>query len=1097
MKLFSFFAIIILMITSCSTKEKLFSRLDSSQTGITFRNLLQETHDEFNIVLYPYFYNGGGVAVGDINNDGLPDICFTGNMVKNRLYLNKGNFHFEDITEKSGIASKEGWCTGVTMADVNGDGKLDIYICRSGLENSSYRTNLLFINNGSSPSPDGEVTFTESAHQYGLDDAGYSTQASFFDYDKDGDLDMMLINQSTPQYSKGRIEYLRMRNQPVDSILSNKLFRNDNGHFTDVSKQAGITSNPLSFSLGISTADINKDGWPDIYIANDFKEPDYYFVNNKNGTFTEQLNKSFSHTSLYAMGIDVADYNNDALPDVVELDMLPESNHAQKMHMGTDGFDQYYPLFKQGMPFEYMKNSLQKNNGDGTFSEIGQLAGISNTDWSWTPLLCDFDNDGLKDLFVTNGYKRDNTQLQFVKYSMDQSIKMQQGGSAVNVAEYISHMPSVKIDNYMYQNEGNDKFVNKIKDWGLGGETLSNGAVYADLDNDGDMDLITNNIDDYAGVYRNNSEIINKNNFLRIKLQGEAKNSLGFGAKVYVMKNDKTFYQEENPVRGYCSSVDPVLNFGLGKMENVDSLLVIWNDDKSQLLKNIKTNQTLTIKQSEAIVRNETEKATVKYFSEMPGCIDFTHVENDFNDFAVQTLLPSYLSGQGPCMAIADVNKDGRDDIYIGGAKNKSSQLFIQNADGNFVNKPQPAFANDSLNEETVATFFDADNDGDMDLYVGSGGYEFSENDSLLHNNVYINDGKGNFTKKENALPFMLMNTGCVKAADIDGDGDMDLFVGGRCVPGKYPTAPLSKILLNDGKGNFTDATSIVCPAIDRIGMVTDAVWIDINKDGKKDLIIAGEWMPLKIFLNLNGKLTDASADYIKFPSYGWWNRIYADDFDNDGDTDLVLGNQGWNNQFSASEQKPVSLYFKDFDGNGSIDPFMFYFIGDTSYPAYSRDDIVQQVPSFNKKYLYYTDYADVTISNMFTKEQIKNAPELKANNLETVYLENTGHGFIPKQLPVEAQYAPVYAITAADVNSDGNKDLILAGNNIWTRIKFGRYDANHAILLLGDGKGNFTYVPQWQSGLNVQGNVRAIEQVGSKLIFGINNGKVMSYKFK
>ena len=1087
----SFFLFFILMSSCKDNDKKLFTRLSEDETGIDFRNLLKEDNPEFNIVLYPYFYNGGGVAVGDINNDGLPDICFTGNMVKNRLYLNKGNFKFEDITEKSGIASKEGWCTGVTMADVNGDGKLDIYICRSGLSNPEFRKNLLFINNG-------DLTFSEKAAEYGLDDAGYSTQASFFDYDKDGDLDMMLINQSTPEYSKGKIEYVQMRNQKADSTLGNKLFRNDNGHFTNVSAQAGITSNVLSFSLGLSTADINKDGWPDIYIANDFKEPDYYFVNNKDGTFTEQLNKSFSHTSLYAMGIDVADYNNDAFPDLVELDMLPEGNHAQKMHMGTDGFDQYNPLFQKGMPYQYMKNSLQKNNGDGSFSEIGQLAGVSNTDWSWSPLLCDFDNDGMKDLFISNGYKRDNTDIQFIKYSMDQSMKMQQGGSAVSAAEYISHMPGIKTENYIYKNEGKDHFENKIQEWGLTEKTLSNGAVYVDLDNDGDMDLVTNNIDDYAGIYRNNAETIEKNNFLKIKLEGEKGNSLGFGAKLMVMQGGQTFYQEQNPVRGYCSSVDAVLNFGLGKNVAVDSVRVIWNNNKTQLLKNVKTDETITFKQADAVATwDYNTHNTATLLTEDTTAINFTHTENEFNDFTIQGLLPSYLSRQGPCMAKADVNKDGREDIFIGGAKGQAGQLFLQTATGTFTAMPQPAFIKDALCEDVAAVFFDADNDGDMDLYVGSGGYEFMPGDPALQGRLYINDGKGNFTKKENALPNMLISTGCVTVADIDGDGDMDLFIGGRCVPGQYPITPESRILLNDGNGNFADATPLVCPAIAHIGMVTDAVFVDINKDGAKDLVVVGEWMSPKIFINQKGKLIDASAAYIKFPAYGWWNKIYADDFDNDGDIDIVLGNQGLNNQFTASEQKPMSMYYKDFDGNGSVDPFLFYFNGNTSYPAYSRDDIVQQVPMLNKIFLSYDNYADVTRENMFTEEQLNNAGEVKANNLTTLYLENTGKEFIAKPLPIEAQYAPVYTIIAADVNHDGNKDLVLAGNNTFTRIKFSRYDASHGIVLLGDGKGNFSYSPQWQSGLNIQGNCRAMEMLGNTIILGMNNSKAMAYSIQ
>jgi hypothetical protein len=1081
-----------IILASCKQgSKKLFTKLDADKTGIDFRNLLKEDNPQFNIVLYPYFYNGGGVAVGDINNDGLPDICFTGNMVKNRLYLNKGNFTFEDITQKSGIAAKEGWCTGVTMADINGDGKLDIYICRSGLSNISFRKNLLFINNG-------DLTFSEKAKEYGLDDAGYSTQASFFDYDKDGDLDMVLINQSTPEYSKGKIEYVQMRSQKADSTLSNKLFRNDNGHFTNVSAAAGFTSNVLSFSLGVSTADINKDGWPDIYVANDFKEPDYYFVNNHDGTFTDQLNKSISHTSLYAMGIDVADYNNDALPDIIELDMLPEGNHAQKMHMGVDGFDQYDPLFKKGMPYQYMKNSLQRNNGDGSFSEIGQLAGISNTDWSWSPLLCDFDNDGMKDLFISNGYKRDNTDIQFVKYSMDQSMKMQQGAAAVNAAEYISHMPSIKMANYIYKNDGKDKFTNEIEGWGLSGNTLSHGAVYADLDNDGDMDLITNNTDDYAGVYINNADVIKKNNFLKIKLQGEKGNTLGFGAKIMLVNGGQTFYQEQDPVRGYCSSVDPVLNFGIGKDEFIDSVRIIWNDNRTQLLKNVKTNQTITIKQTDAKEEwDYTSNNGPKLLVDDTAAIGFTHIENVFNDFTIQSLLPSYLSRQGPCMAKADINKDGREDVFIGGAKGQPAQLFLQNANGKFTATIQPAFTNDAASEDVAAVFFDADKDGNIDLYVGSGGYEFMLNDPALQDRLYINDGKGNFLKKENALPAWFNCTGCVSAADIDGDGDKDLFVGSRCVPGQYPLTPESKILFNDGKGNFIDATASVCPSIAKAGMITSAVFADINKDGVKDLIVVGEWISPKIFINQDKKLIDASSTYIKFPASGWWNTVYAEDMDNDGDIDLVLGNQGLNNQFTTDEHSPMSMYYKDFDGNGSVDPFLFYYIDKITYPAFSRDDIVQQVPMLNKKYLDYTAYADVTKENMFTKEQLNNAGELNANALATVYLENTGKEFIVKQLPIEAQYAPVYAVLATDINRDGNKDIILAGNNTFTRIKFSRYDASHATVLLGDGKGNFNYLPQWQSGLYVTGNCRTIVELGGKIFFGMNNSKVLTYSFK
>ncbi len=1095
MRLFSFIIIILfycILFNSCKQRaNKLFTKLSADKTGINFRNLIKEDNQEFNIVMYPYYYNGGGVAVGDINNDGLTDICFTGNMVKNRLYINKGNMQFEDITERAGIAKKEGWCTGVTMVDINGDGNLDIYICRSGLTNMAYRKNLLFINNG-------DLTFTEKANEYGLDDAGYSTQSSFFDYDKDGDLDIILINQSTPEFSKGKIEYVQMRNQKADSTLCNKLFRNDNGYYINISEAAGITSNPLSFSLGISTADINKDGWPDIYIANDFKEPDYFFINNKNGTFTEQLNKSFAHTSLYAMGIDVADYNNDALPDLIELDMLPEGNHAQKMHMGTDGFDQYNLLFKKGMPYQYMKNSLQKNNGDGTFSEIGQLAGVSNTDWSWSSLLCDFDNDGLKDLFITNGYKRDNTDIQFVKYSMDQSVNMQRGGAAVSLPEYIARMPGIKIENYIYKNSGNDKFVNRIIEWGLDEKTLSHGAAYADLDNDGDLDIITNNTDDYAGIYQNNAAILEKNNYLKIKLQGVKQNSLGFGTKVYVMKSGQTFYQEQTPVRGYCSSVDAVLNFGIGKITDIDSVRIVWNDNSTQVLKAVKANQTLICKQINAATSWDYSDGKVATLLKTDTFgIGFIHTENDFNDFTVQTLLPNYLSRQGPCSAVADINKDGLEDFFLGGAKGQVSKIFMQKANGQFAVSTQTALDREITSEIVAAIFFDADNDGDNDLYAASGGYEFAENDAVLQDRLYMNDGKGNFSKKENALPPMLTSKGCVKAADIDGDGDMDLFVGGRVVPGKYPVTPDSYILVNDGKGNFTNATATVCGALKKTGMVTDAVWADINNDKQPDLIVAGEWMPVKIFLNQKGKLTDASSTYIHFESSGWWNTINASDMDGDGDVDLIIGNCGSNTQFKVSEKEPMQLYYKDFDENGSIDPVLCYYINGVSYPAASRDDLTDQLPLLKKKFLEYKDYANATITDIFSGEELRDANTLKAATMQTLYLENQGtKGFIKHDLPLEAQYAPVYAIITVDVNKDGKKDILLAGNNTWTRIKFGRYSANHGVLLLGAGGGNFKYVPQIKSGLSLRGNVRSLTSINTdkaqKIIVGINDANAV-----
>ena len=1073
-------------------KLKLFTKLPPDKTGISFKNELREDDPKFNILTYPYFYNGAGVAVGDINNDGLPDVCFTGNMVKNRLYINKGNFKFEDITETAGIAASNGWCTGITMVDLNNDGWQDIYICRSGLNNAADRKNLLYINNH-------DLTFTEKADEYGLADEGYSTQASFLDYDKDGDLDMFIINQSSPEYSKGNVQNIQLRFERGDSTMENKLYRNDEGHFVNVSALAGIGSNKLTFSLGISTADINQDGWPDIYVTNDFKEPDYLYINNKDGTFTGKLTDKINHTSLFSMGIDINDYNNDLLPDIIELDMLPEDNHSSKMHLGADNFDEYNLLFKRGMPRQYMKNSLQKNNGDGTFSEIGQLAGISNTDWSWAPLFADFDNDGLKDLFVSNGYKRNNTDMEFLKYSMDERLKMQQGEVEINVADYIAHMPAIKLPNYIYKNEGHDRFEQKMEDWGFDEPTVSQGCVYADLDNDGDLDIIISNTEGVAGVYRNNTERLINHNFLKVRLRGDIKNCLGIGAKIIVYSGGENFYQEQLPVRGFQSSVDEVLHFGLGSKSVVDSLLVIWPDDKMQLLKTLKVNQTLVVDKKNAtqIFSYPILPQQATLFKKNNTSINFTHKENDFNDFTIQPLLPQYYSRQGPCIAKGDVNNDALEDVFIGGAKGQPGRIFLQTTKNTFIPQSSPAIEKDSLSEDVDAVFFDADNDKDLDLYVVSGGYEFANGSPELNDRLYLNDGKGHYIKNEIALPAFSANKSCVRPYDVDGDGDLDLFIGGTVVPGMWPQFAASRLLLNNGKGIFKDATQQFCPALKTIGLVKDAAWVDINNDKIKDLIIVGEWMKIEVFINKKNTLLAASDKYISFPSSGWWNKILVSDFDKDGDEDFVLANYGSNGQLSATEKEPVQLYSCDIDGNGTFDPVLTSFVQHKAFPFITLDDMLSQVPSLKKKFYNYSSYADATITEIIPATKLNVVEPLQAVTFKTVYLENTGNALVKRELPVEAQYAPVYAMGSVDVNGDGNSDLLLFGNNEFNRMKLSQYDANFGQVFLGDGKGNFTYLTQNKSGLSVKGDVRSIQMINRMLIIGINNEPVQTYELK
>jgi hypothetical protein len=1083
----------------CTSKNKpVFTLLNSKTTGINFNNISVE-NEQINILTYEYMYNGGGVAIGDINNDGLKDVYFTSNNLENKLYLNRGNMKFEDITTKAGAGCKEGWKTGVTMVDVNGDGFLDIYVCKSADGRPEFRKNILLINNGN-------LTFTDKAKEYGLDDAGYSTQAAFFDYDNDGDMDMFLLNHSLIEVSNTIGINPALRNAR-DPYFSDKLFRNDNGKFTDVSEAAGITGGMANYGLGIAVSDINNDGWQDVYVTNDYAENDHIYINNKNGTFTDSVYQLMDHISNFSMGIDIADFNNDGLPDICTLDMLPEDNKRQKLLFGPNDYDKFNMFVKTGLHYQYMRNMLQLNNGNGSYSEIGQLAGISNTDWSWAPLIADYDNDGYPDLFVSNGYKLDVINMDFLKYKADLMIKNARGNGEMSKTpnlDILKQIPRSKFHNYIFRNNGDLTFKNVSHEWGFDKDVLNNGAAYADLDNDGDLDLVTNNMNQEAFIYKNNSNDLFKNNFLTLRLKGEGMNRFGIGAKVKVYFDGQVAFKEANPTRGFQSSVDFDLTIGLGKSTSADSIQIIWPLGKTETIKAVKANQVVEL--SEKNAKNNYNYPALShntYFvADSIPPLSFRHKEDDFIDFGIQSFLPGLLSTQGPHMAKADVNGDGLEDVFIGGAKGQAGALFIQDVQGNFRNTNQAAFLADSLAEDTDACFFDADGDGDIDLFIVSGGYVFKEGSPELKNRLYLNDGKGNFTLKPDAAPNVFVNASCAKPADVDGDGDIDVFVGGRVIPGKYPETPASYLLINDGKGNFTDKTAILAPDLQNAGMVTDAIWVDLNNDKQKDLIVVGEWMPIKVFINEKGKLTDKTKTYFGSEVHGWWNRIYADDFDKDGDVDFIVGNRGLNTQVKVSEKQPCTMYYKDFDGNGSIDGIMCYYIQGKSYPALSRDEMVDQIPALRKRFNDYASYSTATINDFFSGNELSSAKKLVADNMATCYIENKGNGkFEIRKLPVQAQFSPVYAITSLDANKDGNQDILLAGNFEKTRVTIGKFDANHGMLFLGDGKGNFKYVPQTESGFSVKGDVRDVQIVNIKgkvtVIFSISDKPVVCYRLQ
>ncbi|RDC61462.1 VCBS repeat-containing protein [Adhaeribacter pallidiroseus] len=1072
MKIKVFAPLLLLLLTQCQyfKQPTLYTLLKPSATGVTFANTITED-DSLNILNFVYLYNGAGVAAGDINQDGLTDLYFGGNMVSSKLYLNKGNFKFEDITLPAGVGTKL-WATGVTMIDINQDGRLDIYVCTVKPLAKEGVPNLLFINQGQDTT--GKPVFKEEAQAYGLADTGYSTQSAFFDYDRDGDLDMYLLTNASDKTNRNNPNYKLTKGQNSNT---DRLYRNNgNNTFTNVSQEAGIQIE--GWGLGVGISDINQDGWPDIYVANDFISNDLLWINNKNGTFTNKIKDYLKHQSYNAMGTDIADYNNDGLVDIMVLDMLPEDNKRQKTTMDVQNYDRFEINKRMGYEIQYVRNSLQLNNGNNTFSEVGQMAGVYATDWSWGPLLADYDNDGWRDLFITNGYVRDITDLDYVHYRQTSLQFGDEKAVAEKEKEAFGQVPKVKIPNYIYQNRHDLTFANKTKTWGLEESSNSNGAVYADLDNDGDLDLAVNNINAEAFIYQNNAEKLEKNNFLKIKLKGAAPNQEGIGTTIRLKNKGQQQFYEHYLTRGFKSSVDPVVHFGLGKAPVIDSLEITWPDGKYQLLTQVKANQVLTVSYQNATAAKPQAKPNPEaFFKEVAAdhTITFKHTEEDYIDFKNQPLMPHKLSQTGPGLAVGDVNGDGLDDFFVGGSARKTGAIFYQDKNGKFTGKPLSTLSN--TEDDTGALFFDADNDNDLDLYVATGGNENLDPNAYLHR-LYKNDGQSNFTLDARALPQIMVSGSVVTAADYDKDGDLDLFVGGRNSPKKYPM-PGQSCLLQNNKGTFRNVTSALCKELEKAGMVTAALWTDFDQDNQIDLIVTGEWMPLLFFKNDKGIFKNVTNQTGLTHTEGWWNSLIAGDFDNDGDLDYVAGNLGLNSRFKASPEQPVSLVAKDFDKNGNIDPVMGYYIQGKNYPAPPRDALTDQLVSMRKKFPRYSDYGEATFEQMFTPEELQGAYQAKSYTFSSSYLQNQSHGkFTIKPLPMPAQVAPVYGMLATDFNHDGNLDVMLVGNSYATETAVGYYDASVGTALAGTGQGTFKIIPPKATGFNVSGDAKAMVQL-------------------
>ena len=1098
---FYFFSAFLLIASSCNKPAGLFTSLSPSETNVHFENKL-EKREGFNLLYYIYYYNGGGVAIGDINNDGLPDIYFTANSLgNNKLYLNTGNFKFDDITEKAGVAGTSDWCSGVTMADVNGDGYLDIYVSAIANQNGLKGHNELFINNGPSLSKKakggGEVTFTESSAKYNLDFSGFTGQAGFFDYDNDGDLDCYLLNQSNRPNQNIVDTSNRHR---IDVFAGDRLYRNDMNtaakKFTDVSAQSGIYQSSLGYGLGLAIGDFNNDGWNDMYVGNDFHENDYYYLNNRDGTFTESGAKHFNHYSRFSMGNDAADFNNDGQMDIVTADMLPEDEKILKSYGSDENPDIYnLKIIKNGFQNQFSKNCLQRNNGDGiSFSETGLLSGISATDWSWCPLFADFDNDGNKDLFISSGIPKRPVDLDYIRFVSDLYVRKtnNQGNNYDDMA--LEKMPGGSSHPYLYKGDGTLSFKDMSAAWGTAGmKGYYNGAAYADLDNDGNLDLVINSLDGSAVILKNNAP---KKNYISLSFKSDNLNTFGVGSKVYIFQNKKMQYQQLMLTRGFQSSSDTRLHFGLDSSSIIDSILIVWPDQKFQILKNIRGNQQLVVAQKNAagtFTYNDYFKAPSSFFDTVTDSIDINwkHQENDFADYNVQYLIPHRESTRGPKITTADVNGDGLDDFYACGATDQPGALLIQQNNGKFILADTATFATDASCEDVDAKFFDANGDGYPDLYVVSGGNQFFGNNPSLSDRLYINDGKGHFTKSTNSLPLLLKSKSCVSVADVDKDGDSDIFIGALADPKAFGIPQTSFLLINDGKGHFKIADANVISLAD-IGIVTSSVFADVNNDGWNDLIVAGEWMPLTIFINKSGKFKKSIVPN----STGLWQTLFVDDVNEDGNIDFFAGNWGWNNKFHSGKNGPLDLYVGDFDGNGTVEQLLSYTSNGQEYPFLAKDEVERALPLLKKHYLLYADYSGVPMKDVFYG-WIDTIKPSNAERLGSMICYGDGKGnFQISDLPPELQLTPLFSFQKIK-NSSNDKKMYIAGGNFFDVIPYeGRYDAQALGLFSIDKNKSVHFVSQMNLA-NVNGQVRDLKWIktlkyGDVLMAARNNEAIV-----